>query len=158
MNTLNTSDIAQEILQGFCAQHGLPWNIESNEHTIYQLATEHGLTVHLATHPEAGVFQAWVPLHPEVPEEKRRVFYATLLSANLNETLTAGGSLALDPEERGVIYQHAFDLRHATAEGFARFFATLTETAGYLQAAVQALVSGDGLENLAALDPNALRV
>jgi hypothetical protein len=155
---MSTSNVAREILQAFLAQHGLSVEgaQEREDAAVYQLETEHGLTVNLAANPESGVIQAWVPLAEEAPEEKHQQLYAAALSANLPDALDQGGSLALDPEARSLVYQHAYALRHASAEGFARFFAALTETASGLKAAIAALSEGAAVD--APLHPDALRV
>jgi hypothetical protein len=151
---MSTSSIAQEILQTFLAQQSLQF--EWADDSIYQIATEYGLNVNLAVDDEADLIRAWTPLASEPPEEKRGELYAALLNINLTNNLTQGGALALDPEQHEVSYHLAYDLRHASAESFARFFATLTETASGLQAAIEALIA-DKLDSTT-VSTNALRV
>jgi hypothetical protein len=151
---MSTSSIAQEILQTFLAQQGL--QVEWTDNSIYQISTEHGLNVKLAVDDESTLIRAWTPLASEPEEEKRSELYATLLNVNLTDSLTQGGALALDPVQHEISYHHAYDLHHASAESFARFFATLTEAASGLKTAIETLTA-DKLDS-ATVSTNALRV
>jgi hypothetical protein len=133
---MSVSHIARDILEDFWKRHGL--SAQREENAIYRITTEFGFLVDLAVDAEAGLLRLWTALSPEAPEERREAVHALLLEANLADRLVSGGSLAINPESREVVYQHAYNLRQGTLEEFSRFFAIFTEAASGLKAAVEA--------------------
>jgi hypothetical protein len=131
-----TLHVARDILEDFWKRHGL--SAQWKEDAVYQITTEFGFVVSLTVDAEAELIRFWTALSPEVPEERREAVHALLLEVNLVDRLVSDGSLALNPESREVVYQHAYNLRQGSPESFSRFFALFTEAASGLKAAVEA--------------------